>query len=427
MAFKTSLLILLMTMAGCHVGMISRFDGDGILEVRQERSTWVHKSKGENGAIVENILKANEFALLTPSKHVRFQFEESLLSAISTPNGFIRNTGTQLFEHKIGRTGPYEGQLIAQGQEIRELDYQGSTLAFRSSTGVFIKQPDKPLRQFHKGPSLALSLDVPSKGFWIIKNNPCAVLDYHDLESAAIRFRIPLPHELESVNVQIVRGPGLIAVYATDRPIDNALFVDPQQKKIISLNDILNKINPQSSLTQSQPPLLTPHSQSLKERISVPVKSMSPGVIGSLHGSGFLIFRDRPFPTEFSFELIDKNFQRSQLKAPSKWPASFEAFSWSKRGVAFINNDIRYIVHPDKEFSSKKNIDYAIESKKKVNQFLNLFVAAGEFGLFLPGNLIFGGLITTASPLMLPFAGPMAIAYGIVAIPYAVYYTATGD
>lgn len=427
MAFKTSLLILLMTMAGCHVGMISRFDGDGLLEVKQERAAWIHKGKGENGTIVENSFKTNEFALLTPSKHVRFQFEESLVSAISTPSGFIRNTGTQLYEHKIGQTGPNKGQLVAQGQEIIELDYQASTLAFRSTAGIFLKQPDKPLKQFFKGPSLALSLDVPSKGFWIAKNDPCAVLDYHDLESAAIRFRIPLPHQLESAHLQIVRGQGLIAVYATDRPIDNALFIDPQQKKVICLNDILNKITPQSTLTQSEPPLLIPHSQSFEERISIPAKSPSSGVIGALHNSGFLIFRDRPFATELSFELIDKHFQRSELKAPSKWPDTFEAFSWSKRGVAFISNDVRYIVHPDKEFSTKKNIDYVIESKKKVNQFLNLFVAAGEFGLFLPGNLIFGVLVTSASPLMLPFVGPIAIAYGVVAIPFAVYYTAAGD
>ncbi|MDF1666397.1 MAG: hypothetical protein P1V97_31905, partial [Planctomycetota bacterium] len=290
MALKKIAVVTFLCLSGCQLGTFSKFDGTGPIPLDEPHMGWGEQGGGEHGTIVKQIGKENRFAQVTFSNERDFQFDKPLAASLSTPSGLIRSTSEQVYKHSFGLTGISRGALIAESKDIKEIDYQQTTLALRTPNGIYLKSPKRALEHFYKGPSLALSLDMPRDGLWIVKNVPCAVLEYWDLSKKTIRLRIPLPVELESANITIVRAENHIAVYAYDRPLANALFIDVAHRRITSLSGIVNKRPLNSTLTHSNPPLLVPHSQKLGERISMPSQRKRLGRIVRFNKNQFIVF-----------------------------------------------------------------------------------------------------------------------------------------
>lgn len=412
---KQALMLLLMLCSGC-LGKFSKFDGTGPIPLEQPHRGWREQGGGEHGAIVKQIGKEKSFAQMAFSNQRTFQFDKSLVASLSTSDGLIRCNGEQVFMHRFGFTGMSQGKLLAEAKDIKEIDFQQPILALRTPNGIYIKKPKKKLEHFYKGPSLALSLDIPRDSLWIIKNVPCAVLEYWDLSTNDIRLRIPLPIELESAHLCIVRAKDHIAVYAYDRPLDNALFIDVSKQRVTSLSGIIEKLPPSQELIPSSPPLLIPHSKNLGERISMPGQRKLLGRIvpfnevefmiltTSLQRSNSLSAFESPSPrANSSFVIIDSKFQKRTLYPPLDWPRDFEAIGWDKQGIILLNGQRRFFVSANGEMSSKKELNIGNETKKASNRFFNVFVAAGELGVFIPACVAVGGVIIVGLPIWLLF------------------------
>lgn len=416
-------LVLSLLSSGCQVGQYAKFDGTGPIPVDTTGYNWKESGGGEHGALVERVGFKNSYEKVTSSNKCRFKFNASLGTALSTPEGLVRSDGEAVYLHKIRRSGIDEGTLLAQTKNIQELDYQQSTLALRAPQGVYVKKPGQKLELFYKGPSLAFSLAAPDNALWIIKNKPCAVLEYWDLAKSEVQLRIPLPLELESSQLKIIRSKDLIAVYAYDRPIANALFIDAKKREIINFTEIIEEKEPTRAVTESTPPLLTPHSRKIGERISTETPSPVLGRIINYKSGEFLIIRNTSVIKPPLVNIVDSQFKIRNQPLPSNWPPSFEAVGWDDKGVVLISREFRYYIPADGQPYAEEISEF--EVGKTANRIFNGFVAAGETAVYLPVNLTIGGAATALTPFFLIADTPTGF-LTIFAVPVSIFYTFLG-
>ncbi|MDF1667133.1 MAG: hypothetical protein P1V97_35645 [Planctomycetota bacterium] len=388
------LLLLIFLSTGCQVGDIAKFDGTGPIAVESRPVGWKAYGGGEHGALVKSSSETDRYAQVSFSKQRNFKFDKPLGGALSTSDGLIRHDGAAVYHHKINRLGISEGRLLTKSKNIQEIDYQESTLALRTPKGVFIKKPKGKLDHFYKGPSLALSLDMPRNALWIIKKVPGAVLEYWDLEKRELKLRIPLPAGLKSSRLKIARSKSLIAVYAHDRPLSNALFINGTKHEVISFSDITDGKAPTRSITRKDPPFLILNSQKGGKRIRSPKKTPSFGRIIGFNSGEFAVLHSRPRQQEFKVTIVDRQFKARVQQIPQSWPRHFDAIAWDDNGIVFIDNQTRYYIPATGKPYSKEIKASGEEAKRNTNRLFNVAIASAEAALYLPGNLAIGGYVT---------------------------------
>jgi len=389
---------------GCCLGAVSRFDGEGPIKRIEERKPLDEAVSGEGGALLRE-RGTRQFVALTPSGVARVEVGTSLdLAGAQIEKGVLY----RLTKEGVVRApldDPAGGETIAHVPSARAVGVAGDTLVVACQGGVVLVRGASS-RTIWQGEALAVTVDLRRKAAWIVGREPLAVVDVVGLEDDELLLRIPLPDALASPNVRVTLSGSNVAIWAHDRPLEEALLVAPERRAIWGLvepeagssRDALAAAT--GRFVEGSPPLLVAPSGPAAKTPSF--GRVAPGKDGRFlvasvsqnHSRGQLAWISAAATNEFKPT-------RASPAAPEKWTGVIAGVAWSEDEVV-VAADAEHNLHvkPDGACELETPFDLGRSVRHGVNDVLNAPVAVVEIGLSLAGGVFFGSLAVPFSPLV---------------------------
>lgn len=288
----------------------------------------------------------------------------------------------------------------APGADTLAIVHPGEVLAGRAGA----------LATLWQGEAIAVDLDPVRAACWIVGHAPLATIDCVSLDDGRVLFRVPLPRELESASVRVVRSGKGVAVYALDRPIEAALLLSPEAGVARRLVKSEGLEDARGSFDDaSLPPLLLPPGRFEDERLSTglpPESARHTGRVVCMGLGRFAVIDDRRSDEGLRIEVVTTpehpadSPQRVTYGVPEGWPRAVESVGWDEGGAFVTSGDRRLVL-------GRMNAEIALSHptgealRHGANHAINGVLLVGEVGatVVVTGGVV--GLVLVAIPVAL--------------------------
>lgn len=412
---------------GC-VGVLSRSDGEGPIPPSASRMTRpvVEVGGGANGLILREH-GASRYFRATSGSFAELEVEgpvPDLTGARIVGSGVYSLHGDSLERRELAGTHLGLPRVVARLEGARgfavleggKADGSEDTVALARAGAVLAGPSGGKLETLWEGEALALDLDPTRSAAWIVSRAPLSAIDCVSLEDGRVLARTPLPRELETPSVRLVRSGRGVVVYALDAPIEAALLLSPEA-------GVARRLVPGQGVEDARgvyddaslPPLLLPAGRFEEERLTLalpPEPRRHLGRVACLGQGCFAVVRSghsdgRTILVVGTPASAEAAPERHEYPVPGDWPWQFGSVGWDQGGAFVTCGDRRLLLAlHDARIADSHPVGDAL--RRGTNEVVNSVLVVGEVGatVVVVAALVGGAVaIAPIAIVVAPFVG----------------------
>ncbi len=230
------------------------------------------------------------------------------------------------------------------------------------------------------------------------------MIDLVDLETGALRCRVPLPDELASPGLRIVLSGSSAVIYAHDRPLEDAILVSPE----LGAWPLAETWTPQppreTRMGDETPRLLVP--APLPRSAGGP-GSVTFGRVAALSGGRFVVASLNSGRQGVAIGVVGSAVSAETappyqtLHVPEGWPGFVSSVTTIGDEVIVAASDEHFLhVKPNREIETEEPLALGKHLRHGVNYVLNVPITACEIAVSFGFGVPAGCLVVPFSPLL---------------------------